>query len=155
MRLMTAILGAMLGALAMAGCAPTSGPTFATSADPGQTLTANVGDTVLDARTVLPDLMWGTIETGRTIVRFTRVDGRRAVFTRDHLVLSDRFDSALWTPTGVPVSPIAGYTTATQPLEIALRPGEIMPLEGRRLTVRGVSRNSLQYTLEDMPPRRP
>jgi hypothetical protein len=150
-----AILGGVLGVLALAGCAPTSGPTFATPAQPDQALTANVGDTVLDARTILPDLLWGTTETGRTIVRFTGVDGRRAVFTREHLVLTDRFDSALWTPAGVPPSPLPGYTTATQPLRLALRPGEVLPLEGRRLTVRGVSRNSLQYTVEDMPPRRP
>lgn len=148
MRGVAAILAIAMAGLAAAGCAPTSEPTFATPVQPGQILTANLGDTVLDARHVEPELFLGTVETGRTVVRFTAVDGRRAVFVRQHMIRSDSFEAELWTPVGVPPPPLAGYTSTTQPLTLALRVGEVMPLAGRRLTVRGVSRNSLQYSLD-------
>ncbi|MCW5745143.1 MAG: hypothetical protein KIT36_02950 [Alphaproteobacteria bacterium] len=149
MRKMATVLGAMAMILAVAGCVPTSGPTFATTVQSGHLLTANAGDTVLDARMIQPDLINGTIETGRTVVRFTGSDAsKRAVFVRDYVVLSDRYDAALWTPTGVPPSPLPGYTTANQPIVHALLPGEVLPLEGRRLIVVQVRGNVLEYTFE-------
>jgi hypothetical protein len=118
----------------------------------GPALVANVGDTVMDTRILRPPpsalgpWMTGTSETDRVLVLFTGSQRGRAVFVRHDLVQSEP-EATLWAPVGV-ASPVSGYIAAAQPLTLTLAPGEYIPMEGRRMIVRRVERDRLEYTVE-------
>ena len=124
------------------------------STPPAPALVANAGDTVMDVRiTRLPLSAIGFVgsnkELDRVLVQFAGAQGRNAVFVRHDLVMMSSGDTPpLWAPVGV-ASPVAGYAAAAQPITLSLAPGEVLPLEGRILTVRRADRNTLEYTLED------
>ena len=122
----------------------------------GDQLSANAGDTVMDVRilrggpSALALVVHGGSEAQRVIVRFTGAQGGKAVLVRNDLVMSG--DNPLsWVPAGV-TSPEANYAAAAQPITLVLGPGEYLPLEGRRLVVRRVSRDTLEYTVEAIQP---
>ena len=155
MRAGRAILGAASILVALAACDLSNVRQAAFSTPPGDALVAKAGDTVMDVRIVRPplsaiallDTVAGTRETARVLVRFTGTQGGKAVFVRNDLVMSDSDGPPLWVPVGVS-APVANYAAAAQPITLILGPGEYMPLEGRRLTVRRVDPNTLDYTLE-------
>ncbi len=122
----------------------------------GDQLSANAGDTVMDVRilrggpSALALVAHGGSEAQRVIVRFTGAQGGKAVLVRNDLVMSSD-NPLLWVPAGV-ASPESNYAAAAQPITLVLGPGEYLPLEGRRLVVRRVSRDTLEYTVEAIQP---
>ncbi len=155
MRAGRAILGAVFILAALAACDWSNGRRASFSTPPGDALVARVGDAVMDVRIMRPpysaiwpfDTVAAPLETGRVLVRFTGVQGGKAVLVRNDLVTSDRDVPPLWVPVGVS-APVTGYAAAAQPITLVLGPGEYMPLEGRRLTVRRVAPDALDYTIE-------
>jgi hypothetical protein len=149
----TRILGAALMLLALAACGTDYGRSVALVTPDGPTLSAGVGDTVMDVRIIrAPPSAYGLLnvggsEAGRVLVRFDGVQGGRAVLVRNDLVLDTHDASVLWVPAGVP-SPDGAYAAGAQPITLALGPGEYYPLEGRRLIVRRVTRDTLEYAVE-------
>src|SRR5262245_55292465 len=155
MRAGRAIPALALIAVAVAACDHSNVREAAFSTPPGDTLVARAGDTVMDVRVMRPPLspLWpienvvSQREIGRVVVRFTGAQGGRAVFVRNDIVASDNDTPPLWVPVGVS-SPVNAYAAAAQPITLVLAPGEYIPLEGRRLTVRRVDPTTLDYALE-------
>ncbi|WP_178134149.1 hypothetical protein [Vineibacter terrae] len=153
MRVTIRILGTACALLALAACGTDYGRKAALVTPDGPTLSANVGGTVMDVRIMrAPPSPYGLLnvdgrEVTRVMVRFDGVQGGRAVLVRNDLVLDTRDAAVLWVPVGV-TSPDGAYAAAAQPITLALGPGEYYPLEGKRLIVRRVSRDTLEYTVE-------
>jgi hypothetical protein len=147
-----AILGALAVLLTATACDVNYDRQSRLESPGGPSLMANVGDTVMDTRILRPPpsafgpWMTGTRETDRVLIRFTGVQGRRAVFVRHDLVHATP-GNAEWAPIDVP-SPASDYIAAAQPLTLVLGPGEYIPMEGRRMIVRRVERDRLEYTVE-------
>lgn len=148
------ILAAACLLLTLAACDLSAARRPVFTAPAGEALTARAGDTVMDVRVTRPT--WsavglldvaGTRETARVLVRFTGMQDGKAVFQRHDLVMSRSEEPPLWIPAALP-APVADYAAAAQPITLALAPGEFMPLEGRRLTVRQVGPDTLDYTVE-------
>jgi hypothetical protein len=142
-----------LALLALAACADSvRNAEFA--APPAPTLTADVGATVMDVRVTRPSMLTvdaggigGAREIERVVVQFAGRQDGRAVLTRHYAVATMDGHAPIWAPVGV-ASPVPDYAAAAQPQSVALAPGEFLPLEGRRLIVRRVDSNSLDYTVE-------
>jgi hypothetical protein len=139
--------------LGLAACDVNNGRQIALASPAGPALSAGTGDTVMDVRVVRPPLSavgligYGSSELGRVVVRFTGTRDGKAVLVRQDLVKTDADVAPPWAPVGVS-SADSGYAAAAQPIAIALAPGEVLPLEGRRLTVRAIAQGRLDYTVE-------
>lgn len=151
-------LGAVAVLLALGACTVNYGRQSALVTNAGEALSANAGDTVMDTRilrggfSALALVDHGGSEYGRVLVRFMGAQGGKAVLVRNDLVMNSD-GSPLWVPVGVS-SPASDYAAAAQPITLLLGPGEYLPLEGRRLVIRRVSRDTLEYAVEAIQPDR-
>jgi len=149
-------LGAGAVLLTVAACTVNYERQAALVTTAGEALSANAGDTVMDMRilrggpSALALVDHGGSEAARVIVRFTGAQGGKAVLMRHDLVMNSD-GPPLWVPVGVS-SLATDYAAAAQPITLLLGPGEYMPLEGRRLIIRRVSRNALEYAVEAIQP---
>jgi len=149
-------LGAIAVVMTLAACTLNYGRQSALVTTAGEALSANAGDTVMDVRilrggfSALALVDHGGSEYGRVLVRFTGAQGGKAVLVRNDLVMNSD-GPPLWVPVGVS-SPATDYAAAAQPITLLLGPGEYLPLEGRRLVIRRVSRDTLEYAVEAIQP---
>ena len=167
-------IGVIIGMAALlAGCNSVQrSATLATPVAAGQPLSASPGDVVMDVKITksLPnafgnaDLFGRTTDAGRVIVQLVAAKDGEARLVRQDTIIETNETTMTRTPivssysertrtgrhtvtTVIPPRVPAGYTVAGAPIELTLKPGQSVTVEGRTLTAAEIGPNRLDYTL--------